>query len=301
MEKISFKISDYSRHQMYFRSGVMKGIIMNIPLGKIVKAEKENRDFNKNHSNNLGEKIKNSGWMDAIKVAPFINEDGIQLFKIAESNHRGDWLNNFNDPDENVPCVVLWWIDGNDEEAMYKAITELNTGGKNHTLYDMIVRAARVMKPAIYVEMADNIHQYTSRTSSKTSLSVGNLVGIYDGYGQPSNPKNRTKKDRTPTKMGQFRLPESDRPYIDHMLDRLVALKRRMGSKLQNDWLENFIFEMHTQKNKLQNFDEWKIMFDFMCDSIKRAQKDIQTGKSRALFNNWFTGQVSTMQQDATL
>lgn len=299
MEKISFKISDYSRPQMYFRSGVMKGIIMDIPLARIVKAEKENRDFNKNHSNNLGEKIKNSGWMDAIKVAPFINKDGVQLFKIAESNHRGEWLNSSNDPDETVPCVVLWWIDGNDEEAMYNAITELNTGGKNHTLYDMIVRAARVMKSPIYVEMANNIHQYTSRTSSKTSLSVGNLVGIYDGYGQPNNPKNRTKKDRTPTKMGQFRLPDSDRPYVDHMLSELVKLKSVLGSELQNDWVENFVFEMHTQKNKLQNFDQWKNMFDYLCESIKATPQ--QTGKSRALFNKWFTGQISRMHKFATL
>ena len=299
MEKISFKISDYSRPQMYFRSGVKKGIIMNIPLQRIVKADKENRDFNKNHSNNLGEKIKNSGWMDAIKVAPFINKDGVQLFKIAESNHRGEWLNNSNDPDETVPCVVLWWIDGDDEESMYNAITELNTGGKNHTLYDMIVRAARVMKSPIYVEMANNIHQYTSRTSSKTSLSVGNLVGIYDGYGQPSNPKDRTKKDRTPTKTGQFRLPDSDRPYVDHMLSELVNLKSVLGSELQNDWVENFVFEMHTQKNKLKNFDQWKVMFDYLCESIKATPQ--QTGKSRALFNKWFTGQISRMHKFATI
>jgi len=299
MEKISFKISDYSKPQKYFRSGVRKGIIMNIPLQRIVKADKENRDFNKNHSKNLGEKIENSGWMDAIKVAPFIDENGIQLFKIAESNHRGEWLNSSNGPDETVPCVVLWWIDGNDEEAMYNAITELNTGGKNHTLYDTIVRAARVMKSPIYVEMANNIHQYTSRTSSKTSLSVGNLVGIYDGYGQPSNPKNRTKKDRTPTKTGKFKLPPSDRPYVDHMLKELVKLKSVLGSELQNDWLENFIFEMHTQKNKLQNFDKWKAMFDYLCDSIKTTPQ--QTGKSRALFNKWFTGQISRMHKFATL
>ena len=251
MSKTSFQISDYTQRQMYFRSGVKKGIIMNIPLSRIVKAEKENRDFNKNHSKNLGEKIKNSGWMDAIKVAPFINDDGVQLFKIAESNHRGDWLNDSNEPDETVPCVVLWWIDGNDEEAMYNAITELNTGGKNHTLYDMIVRAARVMKSPIYVEMAKNITLFGSKTSSKTHLSVGNLVGIYDGFGQPSDPKIKTKKDRTPTKKGKFVLPDNDRPYVDHMLARLVDCKGILGSELQNDWLENFIFEMHTQKNCL--------------------------------------------------
>ena len=83
------------------------------------------------------------------------------------------------------------------------------------------------------------------------------------------------------------------------MFEELVKLKKRLGSELQNDWLENFIFEMHTQKNKLQNFDQWKFMFDRLIISISGTPQT--TGKSRSLFNKWFTGQLSRMEQFAVV
>jgi len=304
MSKISlanadaFQISDYTQRQMYFRSGVKKGILKDIPLSKIDLAEEENRDFQKKHSEKLGGKIKKDGLMDAFKVAPyFCKTRQEQRFKIGEANHRGDDVKKSNEPDETVPCVVLWWVDGADKDQMYEVITGLNTDRKNHTLYDDISRAARVKKTPIYCEIFENIKLYGSKTSSKTHLSVGNLVGIYDGFGQPSDPKIKTKKDRTPTKTGKFVLPDKDRPYVEHMLIELVNCKAVLGSELQNDWLENFIFEMHTQKNKIQNFDEWKSMFDDLVTSILNEPQ--QTGKSRSLFNKWFTAKRMRMAKIA--
>ncbi len=299
MKKIPFQVSDYTERQTHFRTGVKKGVLMNIPLGKIDLSEDENRDFMMKHSNKLGDKINKNGLMDAFKVAPYFTKLGEQRFKIAEANHRGYDVKNSNPPDEEVPCVVLWWVDGNNAQQMYHVITGLNTDRKNHTLYDDVSRAARVMKTPIYEEMFDKINLHSSRTGSKTHLSVGNLVGIFDGFGQPSDPKYKTKKDRTPTKTGSFQLPDSDRQYVDHMFEELVKLKKRLGSELQNDWLENFIFEMHTQKNKLQNFDQWKFMFDRLIISISGTPQT--TGKSRSLFNKWFTGQLSRMEQFAVV
>tara|TARA_Y100000310_G_scaffold154659_1_gene154176 strand:- start:197 stop:1033 length:837 start_codon:yes stop_codon:yes gene_type:complete len=251
-----------------------------VPLGEIQRSE------TKSHTITMEQAIRDSGFMDVIKVFPK-NYDG--TYDIAESTHRFRALKNIyiDNLDVEVPCAVLHWKNKEDRDEIQKTIIDLNVNNKDWETYDYVQshaaadwRDKRVHKT--FVEIRDNMKEF-----QKLSVSNGVIASVYT----KSLRNHDVLKKHELAK--NFYVRTKDREFVNLLLSTLRKLRLDFAKKeMAAPFLRKYVYHLWRKAKELQyDYNEWYLFVDKSVEYIvvKLSDPKINTmpGDDEA-FDAWF-------------
>ena len=128
---------------------------------------KVNREKNPKHIARMKSLIQSNGMVDAVKVVP--SKENNNKYYIVEGQHRYQSLVQLGC--KQIPCLILDWVDSEDEDSILEVIISMNTNNKNWTLLDY-ARSYCERKVPNYCKIKTLMIKYANTMSYSTVLAV---------------------------------------------------------------------------------------------------------------------------------
>ena len=240
----------------------------------------------KGHTMTMEKAIRESGFMDVVKVFP-MNEDG--TYDIAESTHRFRSIRNIHidNLDVEIPCAILWWKNKDDRDEIQKTIIDFNVNNKDWETFDYVQShaAADWRNPRVHKTFVEILKEM--KDFQKISVSNGVVASIYT----KSLRNHDVLKNHEQAK--SFYIKSNDRQYINVIISTLKQLRLDHGKKdMSAPFLRKYVYHLWRKARELQyDYNEWYLFVDKSTECIDMKLSDPHITSMPAdddAFDAWF-------------
>lgn len=223
---------------------------------------KVNRDKNPKHIARMKSLIQANGMVDAVKVVPSKEND---KYYIVEGQHRYQALVQLGC--KQIPCLILDWVDPEDEDSILEVIISMNTNNKNWTLLDY-ARSYCERKVPNYCKIKSLMIKYAN------TMSYSTVLAVYSG----------DEKGTTNHKKGKLKF--TDEEFSDFLIEQFDNLITTYGNKrVESVWVRKVSRFLLDPDNKGNRYDYWNKIETVVVGTLLGPDNFLPVGTEE--FNSW--------------